>query len=118
MANENNSPKFSFPTGASKGRRGINLSEDNQALLIKASLDGAGTAKSILTDAMARHNAERAKKGLEAEEAPESYEKHAASLIYGFKQRFAQRLGKGNPATKAAAEAVGLPSVVQVATEE
>lgn len=108
--------KFSF-VGQENGssRRGINLSEDNQALLIKGKLEGTGTGKELLAEALARHNAERAKKGLEAQEGPESYTKHPASIVDGLVKRFAQRLGKGVPATKAAADAAGLPSVVQSA---
>jgi hypothetical protein len=107
--------KFGFVAGSSKsGRRGINLSEENQALIIKGSFEGK-TAKSLYAEAMVRHNEERATKGLAAEVAPLSYEKHPSSLIYGLKARFAQRLGKGNVETKAAAEKVGLPAVAPIA---
>jgi hypothetical protein len=105
------STKFTFPAGASRGQS-VSLSQDNQALIIKGKLDGRG-AKDLFAEAITRHNAERAEKGLPAQEAPESYSKHAASLMYGLMQRFAQRLGKGDAETKAAAEKVGLPAVVQ-----
>jgi len=97
------SNKFVFVGGTSTRSHEVEWSVEVQALCVRRWLDGV-KAKDIFVEALSVLNESRTTSGLAPiVELPKSYTKYAASLLWGIRTRFGQRMTKNDKATLEAA---------------